>query len=113
MVGREGFPPCGNAWCGPDYREAIDDPYPRYIHLEGSEDTDLLLTDKEVEKFRCGVEGAHLMGVPFECELCHFRNIMRRDPIHGSVKDARTLAGIRRVNLDVIGAREPSTIRSN
>ena len=81
--------------------------------MEGSEETDLLLSDEEVEKFRCGVEGAHLMGVPFECELCHFRNFMKRDPIHGSIKDARTLAGIRRVNLDVIGAREPGTIRAN
>ncbi|EJK69227.1 hypothetical protein THAOC_09530, partial [Thalassiosira oceanica] len=93
--------------------EASDDPYPRYINLEGDEDTDLLLTDKDRAKFRCGVDGGHLMGVPFECELCHFRNINRRDPIAGSIKDAQTLVAIRRANLDAMNAREHNTIRAN
>ena len=72
-----------------------------------------MLSDKDKEKFRCGVDGGHLMGIPFECELCHFRNINGRDPIPRSIKDAQTLVGIRRANLDAMNAREHSTVRAN
>ena len=32
-----------------------------------------------------------LMGVPFECDLCHFWNTNRRDPVWKSLKDMDTL----------------------
>ena len=50
------------------------------------------------------------MGVPFECDLCHFRNMNRRDPISGCPKDDRTITVIRRAQLDVFWSRRPGTV---
>ena len=44
------------------------------------------------------------MGVPFECDLCSFRNTVGRDPVEGSDRDNFTLTAIRRVLLDVMWA---------
>ena len=53
------------------------------------------------------------MGIPFECELCHFRNMMGRDPDWYSHKENYTLMCIRRANLDAMWSREPSTVQAN
>ena len=53
------------------------------------------------------------MGVPFECELCHFRNLARRDPDWNSPRDMRQLTFMQGANLDVICSRRPSTISLN
>jgi hypothetical protein len=53
------------------------------------------------------------MGVPFECDLCSFRNVVGRDPDESNQKDEFTLTAIRRVLLDVMWAREPDTVASN
>jgi hypothetical protein len=53
------------------------------------------------------------MGVPFECNLCSFRNVVGRDPDDTDARDEFTLTAIRRVLLDVMWAREPDTVASN
>ena len=53
------------------------------------------------------------MGIPFECDLCHFRNLNRRDPEHGDARDDWTLLCIRRAILDAFWSRETSTVRGN
>lgn len=53
------------------------------------------------------------MKVPFECDLCHFRNMNKRDPVLGFKKDEDTHIAIRRAQLDVFWAREPSTVLGN
>jgi hypothetical protein len=53
------------------------------------------------------------MGVPFECNLCSFRNVCGRHPVFMNKKDQYTLTCIRRVQLDVMWAREPHTVASN
>ncbi len=55
------------------------------------------------------------MGVPFECDLCSFRNVVGRDPDVTDARDEFTLTAIRRVLLllDVMWAREPNTVASN
>ena len=53
------------------------------------------------------------MGVPFECDLCSFRNVSGRQPIFCDRRDQFTLTCIRRVQLDVMWAREPHTVSSN
>ena len=53
------------------------------------------------------------MGVPFECDLCSFRNVVGRDPDDTDARDEFTLTAIRRVLLDVMWAREPDTVASN
>ena len=53
------------------------------------------------------------MGVPFECDLCSFRNVVGIDPDPSNGRDELTLTAIRRVLLDVMWAREPGTVASN
>ena len=40
------------------------------------------------------MNGDHLMGVPFECDLCSFRNVVGRDPVLGDYNDHFTLVAI-------------------
>ena len=53
------------------------------------------------------------MGIPFECDLCHFRNINGRDPLTDSKKDDYLLLLIRRASLDAFWSRETSTVSGN
>jgi hypothetical protein len=66
----------------------------------------------EKQRFRVGRNGDHLM-CPFQCDLCHFRNLQKRDPEFGNRKDILLLQCIRRASLDACWAREPSTVRAN
>jgi len=50
----------------------------------------------------------------FQCDLCHFRNIMQRDPNVETIStDEWLLICIRRAILDSLWSREPSTVRNN
>ena len=51
--------------------------------------------------------------LPFQCDLCHFRNINKRDPLESKAEDVRLLRCIRRANLDAMWSREPSTVAGN
>ena len=53
------------------------------------------------------------MGIPFECDLCHFRNLTKRNPMWGNPRDEYTLTCIWRANLDAMWARATSTVRAN
>lgn len=50
---------------------------------------------------------------PFQCELCHFRNIYGFDPSARSGIHQEALAFFRRANLDAFWSRAPSTVRGN
>ena len=65
------------------------------------------------DRFQVGRPGDHLMGIPFECDLCHFRNLNGRDPCDSSSKDRYTLLVIRRAMLDACWSRERSTVTGN
>ena len=56
--------------------------------------------DDDEWRFKCARDGDHLT-TPFQCDLCHFRNIQGRDPLAHSDKDCLLLEFIRRANLDV------------
>ena len=49
------------------------------------------------------------MLVPFQCDLCHFRNLVKRDPAK-SDEDLCLIIGIRRANVNVFWAREEGTV---
>ncbi len=68
--------------------------------------------EKDKERFLVGRDGDHLMN-PFQCELCHFRNIQGRNPNPHSKADQDFLEHFRRVSLDVFWSREESTVRHN
>jgi hypothetical protein len=115
LLGQAPFPPCRNVWCRRCYREASNNRFPR---LDNNGDT-ANASNLEIEaspplgRYRCGRDGNYLMGVPFECDLCSFRNVCGRQPSFGSKRDQFTLSCIRRVQLDVMWAREPHTVASN
>jgi len=53
------------------------------------------------------------MGIPFECDLCHFRNLNNRDPLTNYLTDLWTLLCIRRACLDAFWSRESGTVLGN
>jgi hypothetical protein len=66
---------------------------------------------RRLQYVRCteGRDGDNLV-YPFQCDLCHFRNIKKCDPFSS---DLRLLCGIQRANLDPFWARRPGTVKSN
>ena len=105
---RKQFAPCQMAWHGSCYKLRQGDSYP-IAALQDSEELD---DPKEQNKFKSARAGDHLM-CPFQCDLCHFRNIHKRDPVRGIGKDARLLMAIRRANLDSFWARSEHTVTGN
>ena len=53
------------------------------------------------------------MGIPFECDLCRFRNLDERNTIHGNARKNYILLYIRRAIMDVFWNRETSTVSGN
>ena len=108
------FPPCLAVWCGGCYQQHPQDPFPVQKAGAGEDEEEDLVTEENLaNRFRHGRNGDHLMGVPFECDLCHFRNCNLRNPCLDSAKDNYTLICIRRASLDVMWSRESSTVSSN
>ena len=64
------------------------------------------------KRFRVGRNGDNLI-THFQCDLCIFRNIQRRDPVEGKPTDELMLCCIRRANLDSLWSREKSTVSTN
>ena len=62
--------------------------------------------------FLKGRDGDHLM-CPFECDLCVFHKLKKRDPNSNSEADKVLLAYIRRANLDAFWSRASSTVTGN
>ena len=79
------------------------------------EDTgsDLVQEENDQQRYRSARKGAHLMKVHFECDLCHFRNMNKRDPVSGGKRDKDMFFAIQRDQLDVLWSRETSTVASN
>jgi hypothetical protein len=53
------------------------------------------------------------MAIPFECDLCHYRNLRKQDPSLTDPQDVYLLTAIRRANLDAFWARASSTTVKN
>ncbi len=100
-----------NVWCGDCYVPHPNDPFPVQDLPEEEEGIEAEVNNDHANAR--GRDGDHLMGVPFECDLCHFRNVKKRDPILTDWADGYTLLCIRRVSLDVCGSRAPRTVRAN
>ena len=71
-----------------------------------------VIEEKEDNRYRKARPGDMLM-VPFQCDLCHFRNITKRDPCNFSPQDSEVLEYIRRASLDSFWSRETSTVQNN
>ena len=110
LHGRGSFPPCQKVWCGTCYSVPLGSPYPirRPVDEDGFEN--LALGDRD--RFVVARNGDPLI-TPFQCDVCHFRNLQGRDP-HGHIEeDRRLLSDIRHANINAFWSREPSTVSSN
>lgn len=77
------------------------------------EDGELLpVLGLEADRFLHARNGDNLL-TPFQCDWCHFANLLGRHPSLASSSDLRLLKCIRRSNLDAFWALEPLTVRRN
>ena len=97
-------------WCGKCYTTHPRNPFP--IKLPLDEEGDLQIDERDLDRFKTGRDGDHLI-TAFQCDLCHFRNIQGRDPREGNFQDESLLVFIRRANLDALWSREPATVQKN
>ena len=68
--------------------------------------------DDDNTRFKAARDGDHFL-IPFQCKLCHFRNLQGRDPIATSRVDGVVMDFMRRGNLDAFWSRETKTVRAN
>jgi hypothetical protein len=76
------------------------------------DDGEELVDPSESSRFKEARAGNHLM-TPFQCELCHFWNIMARNPMMSHAKDWAILEFSRQANLGAFWCRAKSTVASN
>ena len=67
---------------------------------------------REQKRFIEARAGDHLM-IEFQCDVCHFRNIQRRDPDPKEAKDYLLMVCIRRCLIDSVWSKEPTTVEHN
>ena len=71
-----------------------------------------LVIEGDEKRFLVGRDGDYLL-TPFQCELCHFRNIYGRNPDSNRFQDVFAAVAMRRASLDAFWSREPATVASN
>ncbi len=92
-------------WCGPCYLPLDNNEFP--ISRRTNEDGDVY--EEENSRYKVVRNGDNLV-TPFQCDTCHFRNLLGRDPIENYAEDIRLAKLIRRANLDALWSTEPGTI---
>jgi hypothetical protein len=109
FTGGGNWKPCQKAWCGDCYTPLKGGRLP--VRLPKDKEGNLLVIEEDKLRFAVARPGDHLF-CPLQCELCHFRNLQGRSPQVGSglLGDVELLKCLRRVNLDVLRSREPSTV---
>jgi hypothetical protein len=104
-------------WCASCYiaREKDNFPIGKLATDETNEDDlvgDEVEDSRDVNNFRYARKGDNFM-CPFQCDLCHFRNLTGRNPGENFDCDLRLLVAIRRAILDSFWARAESTVGNN
>ena len=96
-------------WHAHCYRSRRDDNYPiaTLEEMEGER-----LDPREQDRYKYARSGDNFM-CPFQCDICHFRNIQLRDPSGDSLQDKNLLVSIRRANLDAFWGRSEGTVGGN
>jgi hypothetical protein len=62
--------------------------------------------------FKIARAGDHLM-TPFQCELCHFHNIFKREPETYSLEDIESIEFLHRCCKDTLWSHETSVVENN
>ena len=80
------------------YLHRPDNPFQVQTSLSrGDNKSEDLATEERLNKrLWIARDGDQLMGIPFECDLCQFRNMNEKDTIHGNSRDNLTLLCTRR-----------------
>jgi hypothetical protein len=104
---RECWEPCKQVWCGKCYTPHPLDRFHRYSPTD-EDGYEWQSPDQDDVSVRAR-NGDHLV-VPFQCDLCIFRNLTCRNPFPQEPQDALLLCCIRRVNLDAVWGRESATV---
>jgi len=81
-VKRGPFPPCKQGWCASCYVQ--EGPIEFAVKQTLDEEGNVIVKNNDTTRFLVGRDGDHLM-TPFQCEICHFRNIYMQDP-HPALK---------------------------
>jgi hypothetical protein len=63
-------------------------------------------------RFKVARAGDHLM-TPFQCELCHFHNIYKREPAAYDLEDIEIIEFLHRCCKDALWSREPTVVANN
>lgn len=108
---RRQFPPCNLAWHGKCYKKHESDKFP-VAKLNVGDLDDGCDDPNEVLRYTHARNGDHFM-VPFQCDLCHFRNLQGRNPQLHVRQDTALLVAIRRASLDSFWSRETTTVNKN
>jgi hypothetical protein len=91
-------------WCGTCYNPLDSNEFP--IAVEADED-DLVNEEDMLSTHYLQARNGDNSITPFQCDTCHFRNLMGRNPENILAKDIKLFKCIRRVNLDSVWASEP------
>jgi hypothetical protein len=70
--------------------------------VENAEDSDHFMKGKNGDK----------LVMSFQCDLCHFHNLMKQDLLMTLAQVLWALRLTRRANLDALWSQEPSTVAS-
>lgn len=111
-MSREGLKACRGFWCAKCYCVAPEENiFPIKMAFEKDDEGTVIVDKRDRARFLEARPGDHLMN-GFQCDLCHFRNMRRRDPIE-KAEDYKAMQCIRRCNLDSLWSREPTTVEHN
>jgi hypothetical protein len=104
---RHPWPPCQKMWCGPCY---TPHPQDKFYQFQPKDESGFEWRPRSEENcHRCAHPGDHLL-LPFQCDLCSFRNLCKRNPDASQSHDQFLLCCIRRANLDALWERESLTV---
>lgn len=116
----DGFPKCHGMWCGSCY--ASSNVVEFCCQTSNRADQELTVNGERSNlwghkkpdplQFHTARDGDHLL-TPFQCDLCVFRRVMKRDPDVASHADQLAAAHMRRANLDAFWGRATGTANTN
>jgi hypothetical protein len=103
--------PCRSAWCGKCYVPMKWDKYPVKV-LKTEEGLPIIGCLQDKHNYR-KVRNSDFLMCAFQCDLCHFRNIQKRDFGREDQVEVFLLTTSSPANLDAFWARKSSTVSHN
>lgn len=97
-------------WCGSCYQAPENDSF-HINHLLDEDGNDIYDCLSDARRYKEGIDGAQFV-TTFQCDICIFHLLFKRKPTV-TTQDYESLIVIRRLNLDALWSREPTTIASN